>query len=121
MFRIIAIILFLNKAETSGPRVSWKEEGLLIMVLLRLSGLALWLSVVLYLFNPQWMPWAGVDLPLWVRWSGVGIVALSLPLLYWLFRSIGTNITPTVAIKQGHQLITSEPAGAFERKPTVLN
>lgn len=119
MFRIIATILFLiglliagyhrYKAETSGPRVSWKEEGLLIMILLRLSGLTLWLSVILYLLNLRWMHWASIDLPVWIRWSGVGIMALSLPLLFWLFRNIGTNITPTVAIKEEHQLITSGP------------
>jgi hypothetical protein len=52
MFRIIALIIFVagllisgyhrRKAETSGERVSWKEENPVVMVLLRMSGLALW-------------------------------------------------------------------------------
>jgi protein-S-isoprenylcysteine O-methyltransferase Ste14 len=79
------------------------------MVLLRLAGLALWLSILLYLINPRWMSWAQVDVPEWLRWMGVGLGMVALPLLYWLFSSIGTNITQTVATKQEHALITHGP------------
>ncbi len=119
MFRIIASIIFVvgllisgyhrHKAETSGERVSWKEENPVVMVLLRISGLALWLSVILYMINPRWMRWAQLEIPQTLRWVGVGIGTVSLPLLYWLFSSIGTNITQTVATKQEHELITHGP------------
>jgi hypothetical protein len=77
MFRIIASIIFVGgliiagyyryKAESSGERVSWKEENPVVMVLLRLSGLSLWLSVILYVINPGWMSWAQLNLPVWLR------------------------------------------------------
>jgi protein-S-isoprenylcysteine O-methyltransferase Ste14 len=31
------------------------------------------------------------------------------PLFYWLFSSLGNNITPTVAIRKDHDLVTSGP------------
>lgn len=119
MFRFIALIIFIvgllisgyhrYKAETSGERVSWQEEHPVVMVLLRVSGLALWLSVIMYLINPRWMSWARLEIPEWLRWLGVGIGVGSLGLLHWLFSSIGTNITQTVATKKDHQLITHGP------------
>jgi protein-S-isoprenylcysteine O-methyltransferase Ste14 len=119
MFRIIALIIFVvgllisgyhrRKAETSGERVSWKEENPVVMVLLRISGLALWVSVILYMINPRWMRWAQLEIPQTLRWVGVAIGTVSLPLLYWLFSSIGTNITQTVATKKEHELITHGP------------
>lgn len=116
MFRVIATSIFLigisisfyfrRKAETSGERVSWSEEKPWIMVGLRVAGLVMWGSTLLYLIYPRAVAWASVGLPNWVRWIGVGVAALCVPLFYWLFQSIGTNITQTVAIKKDHQLIT---------------
>lgn len=119
MFRYFALLIFgagmliagyyRYKAETTGERVSWHGEHPLVMVLLRLSGLALWLSILVYLVNPRWMSWAQVGVPTWLRWLGVGSGTVSIWLVYWLFSSIGTNITQTVAIKAGHRLVTHGP------------
>ena len=48
-----------------------KEEGLLTTIALRVSGLAVWVAVFVYIINPDWMNWSRVGLPLDVRWSGV--------------------------------------------------
>jgi protein-S-isoprenylcysteine O-methyltransferase Ste14 len=61
------------------------------------------------MINPRWMSWAQLKIPQTLRWVGVGIGTVSLPLLYWLFSSIGTNITQTVATKKEHELITHGP------------
>ncbi len=93
----------------SGGGVPWREEGLLMILALRLSGLALWLSTGAYLTNPRSMRWSRLPLPAPVRWAGAGTGIASLPLLLWLFRSIGGNITPTVATRPGHTLVTHGP------------
>jgi len=98
-----------RKAETSSEPVSWRDEGAVVMILLRLFGALMWLSVIVYLINPAWMRWSQLDLPIWLRWLGVVIGLICLPLLYWLFRSIGTNITQTVATREHHQLVTHGP------------
>ena len=42
-------------------------------------------------------------------WLGAGLGIIALPLLYWLFSSIGLNITDTVATRNNHTLVTHGP------------
>jgi len=119
IFRIITTIILVSgiaisfshrfKAQKSGGSVSHEEEGVPILVLLRLAGLAVWGSVLAYLINPHWMQWSAFSLPFAIRWLGVGLGIVALPLMYWLFSSIGNNITDTVATRKNHQLVTHGP------------
>lgn len=119
MFRFFALAIFAvgvsigfyyrYKAEKAGEPISWNEEGMPVMVLLRLFGLIGWLSVITYLINPDWMKWSEMPLPDWIRFIGVITGAVSVPLLYWLFRSIGRNITQTVKTRKEHELVTNGP------------
>jgi protein-S-isoprenylcysteine O-methyltransferase Ste14 len=93
----------------SGERLSRHVDGTPIMTVIRLGGLILWLSPLLYLINPGWMAWSKLGLPEWVRWLGVGLGLLCVPGIYWLFSSIGSGITPTSATRKHHQLVTSGP------------
>ncbi|MEW6240783.1 MAG: isoprenylcysteine carboxylmethyltransferase family protein [Chloroflexota bacterium] len=100
-------VYFRRKADRdSGERVSYKDEGRPMFLILRLGGLLLWLSAFAYLINPAWMDWSRVNAPGWVRWTGVGVGILCDILLYWMFTSIGQGITPTVATRKSHKLVT---------------
>jgi protein-S-isoprenylcysteine O-methyltransferase Ste14 len=120
IFRILATVILLSgisisiyfrrKADKdSGEKVSTKEEGTPMLLALRIGGLVMWLSTFAYLLNPTWLAWSKVGLPDWMRWLSVGIGLVCVGLLYWLFSSIGTNITPTVATRKKHQLVTNGP------------
>ncbi len=120
LFRISAALIlvlaisisgyFRRKADRiSGEKVSTKDEGRPIFLALRLGGLFLWFSPLIYAINPAWMAWSKIGLPDWLRWIGVGVGFLSLALITWMFRSIGTGITPTVATRKEHKLSTSGP------------
>lgn len=100
-----------RKAEKAGEeRISTlEEEGLPTAVALRSAGLALWLSVAAYVIDPRLMRWSSVDLPAPVRWAGAGLGTATLSLFWWIFDSIGENITPTVATRKDHDLVTSGP------------
>jgi protein-S-isoprenylcysteine O-methyltransferase Ste14 len=100
-----------RKAEAAAPEKIFavEEEGLLIAVALRLSGLALVLSVAGYVINPRWMAWSSVRLPARVRWAGAVLAAATLPLSWWVFESLGKNITPTLAPRERHELVTAGP------------
>lgn len=103
-------IYYRHKAAQSGERISAaKEEGSLIVNLRSLFALALWGSMLAYLINPGWMAWAQVQLPAWLRWTGGALLLACVPLAYWLFSSLGKNVTHTVAIRQEHSLVREGP------------
>lgn len=93
----------------SGETISRAVDGSVMMTLIRLGGLLLWLSPLVYLVNPHWMVWSKLGLPQGVRWLGVVIGVLSVFGIYWLFSSIGSGITPTSATRKQHTLVTSGP------------
>ena len=120
IFRILAAVIlftgisissyFRRKADReSGESISRKVDGTALMTMIRIGGLILWLSPLVYLINPAWMAWSKLGLPDWVRWLGVGIGILCTMGIYWLFSSIGSGITPTSATRKEHKLVTSGP------------
>jgi len=120
IFRIFAAVIFLTglsisiyfrrKADKdSGEKVSWKDEGVPMILVLRIGGLILWLSMIGYLIYPPLLAWSKLGLPEWIRWLGVGLGIVCVFLIYWMFNSIGTGITPTVATRSEHKLVTKGP------------
>src|ERR1044071_6655135 len=120
LFRILAALIlfscigisvyFRRKADLeSGEKISRSVDGSVMMILIRIGGLILWLSPLIYLINPAWMAWSKVGLPISMRWLGVGIGVLCVIGVYWLFSSMGSGITPTSATRQQHQLVTHGP------------
>lgn len=120
IFRILAALIFFTgigissyfrrKADRdSGEKVSRSVDGTAFMTIIKIVGLILWLSPLVYLINPAWMAWSKIGLPEWARWLGVGLGVLSTMGIYWLFSSIGSGITPTSATRKEHKLVTSGP------------
>ncbi len=118
-FRAVALAIFVSfsligmyhriKAHQPGEKISRKEEGIPIMILLRLFGLAFWMGVILYLIHPPWMGWSTFPLPPWFRWTGAILGAVCLPLFYWVATSLGKNITDTVVTRKEATLVTHGP------------
>ena len=117
IFRILAaLVLFTGmgisiyyrrKADRdTGEKISRKVDGAPMMTAIRIGGLLLWLSPIVYLLNPAWMAWSKIGLPEWVRWLGVGVGVLCVLGIYWLFSSIGSGITPVSATRKEHKLVT---------------
>jgi protein-S-isoprenylcysteine O-methyltransferase Ste14 len=102
-------IYYRSKANSRGGKVSEQEEGDLILNLRRVFGLVLWVSTLLYLINPSWMSWSSLPLPTWLRWIGAGAMLVCVPLIYWVFSSLGKNVTPTVVVREQANLVTSGP------------
>lgn len=120
LFRIFSAVILLSaitisvyfrrKADKdSGERVSVKDESKPIFIALRLGGVLLWFSPLIYAVHPAWMAWSKIGLPDWVRGIAVAVGLASLGLIYWMFKSIGSGITPTVATRREHKLSTSGP------------
>lgn len=120
IFRILAALVlftgvgissyFRRKADqATGETVSRRVDGNLMMTVIKLGGLLLWLTPLVYLINPSWMAWSKIGLPDWIRWLGIALGLLCVLGIYWLFSSIGSGITPTSATRKQHQLVTSGP------------
>jgi protein-S-isoprenylcysteine O-methyltransferase Ste14 len=103
-------IFFRWRANRAQDKISArKEEGSALLLLRSIFGLSLWGGILGYMINPAWMAWASLPLPQWARWTGAGIMLLFFPTIYWLFSSLGKNITPTTAIRAEHTLVRTGP------------
>lgn len=106
---VVPIGLSYRLKSRTGEKLDRRQEGIFILVALRLVGLASWVGFVAYLINPASMSWAAVPLPAWLRWVGVGLGAAAGALLIWAFRSLGRNLTDTVVTRKEHTLVTGGP------------
>jgi protein-S-isoprenylcysteine O-methyltransferase Ste14 len=103
-------ITYRHRAKQSGERIkAAEEEGRRIMFVRSLFALGGWGAVFLYLINPAWLSWAQIGLPMWLRWTGVALTAACVPFIYWVFSSLGNNVTHTVYIRKGHSLVRHGP------------
>jgi protein-S-isoprenylcysteine O-methyltransferase Ste14 len=96
------------KEATSEKLDRW-QEGLFLLVSIRLLAGVGMLGLLAFMIDPAWMAWASVPLPAWMRWLGVVIGVLAASLLTWTFRHLGKNITDTVVTRREHILVTSGP------------
>ncbi|OFV83667.1 MAG: hypothetical protein A2W26_10205 [Acidobacteria bacterium RBG_16_64_8] len=111
LFSALAIsIYFRSGAErASGEQLDRSGEGKALLITLRVGGLLLWLTLIAYLINPAWMGWASYASPVWLRWLGVLTAGTGWVLTFWMFQSLGNNITDTVVTRREHHLVTTGP------------
>jgi len=103
-------ITFRRRANRkTDERVDRTREGVPLMIALRVVGFGTWLLVLLWLINPAWLAFATMPLPEWTRWLGLVLAVAAVPLLIWMFRSLGDNITDTVVTRAQAQLVTRGP------------
>jgi len=109
-FTIIGIALpFRIRSQSTGESLDRTQEGLFTMIILRLTGLALWAGVIAFMISPRSMAWSSLPFPASVRWSGLALTVLTAALLTWTLRSLGPNLTDTVVTRRAHTLVTRGP------------
>lgn len=120
IFRILILVLMVTAmgvsayfrrraARIGGDKMDRTQEGVSLMIVLRVAGLGVWLSVLAYVINPAWIAFASMPLPDAARWFGFALSVMALPLMVWMFRSLGNNITDTVQTRQNAQLVMRGP------------
>ena len=97
------------RAHLTGEKLDRRQEGLLLLISIRVVGLSGMLSLILFVIEPRWMAWAAVPLPAWVRWLGAALGLVVAALLFWTLRHLGKNLTDTVVTRQQHTLVTTGP------------
>ena len=118
-YRMAVVLLFAGaititayhrlQAARSGERFDHRQEGLLLAVVLRLAGLTLFATTLLYLVRPEAVAFASLPLAAGLRWSGAGLGAGGVALLYATLTNLGRNLTDTVALRDAATLVTTGP------------
>ncbi len=97
------------RSQATGEKLDRRQEGLFILVSLRLVGLVFAVGLFAWLTNPTWMSWSNLELPIWLRWAGVALMVLTAIVLVWTFRRLGSNLTDTVVTRKEHSLVLTGP------------
>jgi len=97
------------KAQATGESLNRWQEGIFILVTLRLLGLACFGGLLVFLINPAWLSWSTSALPMWLRWIGVSLFAIAGVVIVWSFHNLGKNLTDTVVTRRVHTLVLVGP------------
>ena len=106
---VMAIGIPFRIKSRSPEKLDRMQEGLFILVALRLAGVVLWSGAIAFMIKPASMAWASLPFPASVRWIGVGIGAVTPLLFAWTLSTLGPNLTDTVVTRQSHTLVTRGP------------
>ena len=119
LFRILLPVLVIGFALHRGYYVKThskpedttlkkREEGMASKIA-GLLGMVGFLSMLIYVIQPDWLSFAHLPLPLWVRWAGVGIAVTGFSLLQWAQVTLGRSWSDTPRMMKEQALITSGP------------
>jgi len=98
-----------HRARLAGEVIARRRESGPLILGRVVVAVPLWLSVLIWIAHPAWMAWAAFDAPDWLRNTGVVLGALAIPLAWWVFSTLGHNVSETVLTKQDHALVTTGP------------
>jgi protein-S-isoprenylcysteine O-methyltransferase Ste14 len=106
---ILTVLPFRLRSQSTGEALDRTQEGMAMLITLRLAALVMWASVMAFMIDPRLMAWASMPLPAWVRWSGLILIVITAAGEFWTLRSLGPNLTDTVVTRQVHTLVTRGP------------
>ena len=124
-FRIAVLIVMLGTGlgaayfriqARSDEKITHEAEGRMFALVLRLFGLALWLSTLAYLIAPRSIAWAAVSISPAVRWCAVAVAASAAVGFLRTLVVLGKNLTDTVVTRREARLVTNGPY-AWVRHP----
>jgi len=101
---LISIVRTTHTTKYRRLGVAIDRKSLLDMVLLALAGIGMLVPLV-YVFSSL-LDFANYTLPDWVGWLGAILFAAAIWLLWRSHVDLGRNWTPTLSIRDDHQLVT---------------
>jgi protein-S-isoprenylcysteine O-methyltransferase Ste14 len=113
-------IYYRNRADKAGGRVTRDDEPMPIRLGLSFSGLMGFGGLLLYFVWPAALAWTLLPIPDLLRWAGVVIATLSVASTWWVFRTLGLNVTRSSKTRDNATLVTTGPY-RFVRHPFYVN
>lgn len=86
-----------------------KREERTVSKLANLLGMMGFISMIVYIINPNWLAFASLPFPVWLRWTGVGIALFGFALLQWAQVTLGKSWSDTPRMMRDQRLITNGP------------
>ena len=114
------IAIYHRLRSRTDERLDRWQEGVFILFGLRLSGVPLFVGMMVWLIDSQRMAWSAMPTPVWLRGVGVVLVGSSGLLVWWTFHNLGSNLTDTVVTRREHTFVSSGPY-RFVRHPFYLS
>ncbi|MGG6264255.1 isoprenylcysteine carboxylmethyltransferase family protein [Leptolyngbya sp. AN03gr2] len=105
---ILAIMRIYYRVKSGAFRESQftERESNWFPVLATLISITWFGSLLVWIANPEWMRWSALSLSTWLRLSGAGLMVFALAAWGWVHHSLGRNFSPTLVVREHHQLIT---------------
>ena len=101
---LITTVRSMGTAKFRRATVQEDRSSALDTGLLALNGVGM-LVPILYVFS-SWFDFADYSLPAWLSWIGAALFAAAAVLLWGTHQAMGRNWTPTLGLREEHQLIT---------------
>lgn len=103
---LVVISLIRSLSSTRYRQIKTREDHTtrLDFSLLVLNALGMFLPLI-YIFT-DWLDFANYTLPNWLGWTGAFLFAGVAILLLFTHRALGPSWTPTLSLRENHQLVT---------------
>jgi protein-S-isoprenylcysteine O-methyltransferase Ste14 len=106
---VFGVGLYHRLRSFRGERLNRRDEGVFILIGLRLCGVLTQLGLLVYLISPSAMGWSKMGMPAGLRQASLPVGLAALAWLFWMFRSLGGNLTDTVNVRNEATLVTTGP------------
>lgn len=106
---LCASVTLRRRADRDGGAMPRSADGKPVAVALGLAGGLFYGSLAAWLIHPPLVAGAAVAIPVAVRWAGVVLIGAGLALGLWSLRHLGRSVTPTAAVREDTELVTSGP------------
>ena len=101
-------VYYYLQAARRGNGLDLREGGLSLVVRTVVVPLQM-ATALLYLLSPRRLAWSSLPLPAWLRWMGGALGALSMVLLLWTHRTLGSNFSDSLHTAPAQNLVTAGP------------
>jgi len=98
-----------RRARLESEVIPRRREGGAVMAARAIGALLMLSPVVAHVVNPERMSWAQFDAPVWLSSTGALLGLIAIPMVFWVFVSLGLNVSETVLTKERHELVTAGP------------